>query len=89
MVHEWHLAHATVQCAWSAWQAMAGNEAHASRSNPIDQLHGTLDRRDGASTAQLRGPWVGAPLRELLRRERGALLALGLEVGGAWLVKRR
>ena len=68
---------------------MAGSEAHASRSNPVDQLDRTLDRHDVARAAQLRGPRVGAPLREILRRERGALLALGLEVGGAWLVKRR
>ena len=68
---------------------MAGNEAHASRSNPIDQLDGALDRRESIRAAQPRGPRVGAPLRELLRRERGALLALGLKVGGAWLAKRR
>ena len=83
--HEWHLAHATVQCACSVWRAMAGNEAHASRRDPIDQLDRTLHRRDGAHATQLGGPGVGAPLRELLRRE----LALGLEVSGAWLLRRR
>ena len=64
---------------------MAGNEAHASRRDPIDQLDRTLHRRDGAHATQLGGPGVGAPLRELLRRE----LALGLEVSGAWLLRRR
>ena len=58
---------------------MAGNEAHASRRDPIDQLDRTLHRRDAAHATQLGGPGVGAPLRELLRRE----LALGLEVSGA------
>ena len=87
--HEWHLAHATVQCAWSVWRAMAGNEAHASRRDPIDQLDRALDSRDAAHATQLGGPGVGAPLCELLRRQPRALLALRLEVSGAWLLKRR